>query len=76
MEIRGAAGGDEAALFAGSLYRMYSRFAEVQGWRTEVIEANPTGLGGYKEIIFMINGQWRLFKVEIRKWSTSRSTST
>ncbi len=57
MEIRGAAGGDEAALFAGSLYRMYNRYAEVQGWKTEVIDANPTGLGGYKEIIFMINGQ-------------------
>ena len=56
MEIRGAAGGDEAALFAGNLYRMYSRYAEVQGWKTEVIDANPTGLGGYKEIIFMING--------------------
>ena len=56
MEIRGAAGGDEAALFAGDLYRMYSKFAEAQGWKTEVIEANSTGIGGYKEIIFMING--------------------
>ncbi|GAA0605426.1 peptide chain release factor 1 [Virgibacillus siamensis] len=56
MEIRGAAGGDEAALFAGDLYRMYSKFAENKGWRTEVIEASSTGVGGYKEIIFMING--------------------
>ncbi|CAH2713949.1 Peptide chain release factor 1 [Neobacillus rhizosphaerae] len=56
FEIRGAAGGDEAALFAGTLYRMYSRFAEAQGWKTDVIDANPTGLGGFKEIIFMING--------------------
>ncbi|HLR41097.1 MAG TPA: peptide chain release factor 1 [Virgibacillus sp.] len=56
MEIRGAAGGDEAALFAGDLYRMYSRFAENHGWKTEVIEAHSTGVGGYKEIIFMING--------------------
>jgi peptide chain release factor 1 len=56
FEIRGAAGGDEAALFAGDLYRMYSRFAEAQGWKTELIDASPTGLGGYKEIIFMING--------------------
>jgi peptide chain release factor 1 len=56
FEIRGAAGGDEAALFAGTLYRMYSRFAEAQGWKTEVIDANATGLGGYKEITFMING--------------------
>ncbi|EHL78770.1 MULTISPECIES: peptide chain release factor 1 [Bacillus] len=57
MEIRGAAGGEEAALFAGDLYRMYSRYAESKGWKTEVIEANPTGLGGYKEIIFMIQGK-------------------
>lgn len=56
MEIRGAAGGDEAALFAGDLYRMYSRYAESQGWKTEVMDANTTGVGGYKEIIFMING--------------------
>lgn len=56
MEIRGAAGGDEAALFAGDLYRMYSKFAEMKGWKTEVIEASSTGVGGYKEIIFMVNG--------------------
>ncbi|WP_077329360.1 peptide chain release factor 1 [Virgibacillus siamensis] len=56
MEIRGAAGGDEAALFAGDLYRMYSKFAETKGWKTEVIEASSTGVGGYKEIIFIING--------------------
>lgn len=64
VEIRGAAGGDEAALFAGSLYRMYSRFAEVQGWKTEVIDANPTGLGGYKEIIFMVNGNGAFSKLK------------
>ncbi|WP_077736036.1 peptide chain release factor 1 [Bacillus sonorensis] len=56
MEIRGAAGGEEAALFAGNLYRMYSRYAELQGWKTEVMEASTTGTGGYKEIIFMITG--------------------
>ncbi|MDY0409505.1 peptide chain release factor 1 [Virgibacillus soli] len=56
MEIRGAAGGDEAALFAGDLYRMYSRYAEAQGWKTEVMDSHSTGVGGYKEIIFMING--------------------
>ena len=55
FEIRGAAGGEEAALFAGTLYRMYSRYAEAQGWKTDVIDANPTGLGGFKEIIFMIS---------------------
>ncbi len=57
VEIRGAAGGDEAALFAGDLYRMYTRYAERQGWKTEVIEANSTGVGGFKEIIFMIYGK-------------------
>lgn len=57
MEIRGAAGGDEAALFAGDLYRMYSRFAEAHGWKIDVIETHSTGIGGYKEIIFMINGK-------------------
>ncbi|WP_338752014.1 peptide chain release factor 1 [Bacillus sp. FJAT-52991] len=64
MEIRGAAGGDEAALFAGTLYRMYSRYAETQGWKTEVIDASPTGLGGYKEIIFMINGNGAFSKMK------------
>ena len=56
VEVRGAAGGDEAQLFAGDLYKMYSRYAEAQGWKTEVIEATSTELGGYKEIIFMVNG--------------------
>ncbi|WP_040227619.1 peptide chain release factor 1 [Bhargavaea cecembensis] len=56
MEVRGAAGGDEAALFAGDLFRMYSRYAEAKGWKTEVMDASPTGLGGFKEIIFMITG--------------------
>ncbi|MEH7480558.1 peptide chain release factor 1 [Neobacillus drentensis] len=64
FEIRGAAGGDEAALFAGNLYRMYSRYAEAQGWKTELIDANPTGLGGYKEISFMINGQGAYSKLK------------
>jgi peptide chain release factor 1 len=63
-EIRGAAGGDEAALFAGDLYRMYSRYAEVQGWKTEVIDANSTGVGGYKEIIFMITGNGAYSKLK------------
>lgn len=66
MEIRGAAGGDEAALFANTLFRMYSRYAEAQGWKIEVMNANPTELGGYKEIVFMINGQgaYSKFKFE------------
>ncbi|MCA0971038.1 peptide chain release factor 1 [Halobacillus litoralis] len=57
MEVRGAAGGDEASLFAGDLYRMYSRYAEQQGWKTEVIEANSNDVGGFKEIIFMVSGE-------------------
>ncbi|RDW20531.1 peptide chain release factor 1 [Oceanobacillus chungangensis] len=64
MEIRGAAGGDEAALFAGDLYRMYSRYAENQGWKTEIMEAHTTGVGGYKEIIFMINGNGAYSKLK------------
>ncbi|HDX9587229.1 TPA: peptide chain release factor 1 [Bacillus pseudomycoides] len=64
VEVRGAAGGDEAALFAGDLYRMYSRYAEVQGWKTEIIEASYTELGGYKEIIFMINGKGAYAKLK------------
>ena len=64
MEIRGAAGGDEAALFAGDLYRMYSKYAESKGWKTDVIESNQTGIGGYKEIIFMINGHGAYSKLK------------
>ncbi len=64
MEVRGAAGGDEAALFAANLYRMYSRFAEMQGWKIDVMEASSTGVGGYKEIIFMINGNGAYSKMK------------
>lgn len=64
MEIRGAAGGDEAALFAGSLYRMYTRFAEMNHWKVEVIDSSPTELGGYKEIIFMIDGKGAYSKLK------------
>src|SRR5699024_2496432 len=56
MEIRRAAGGDEAALFAGDLYNMYQHYAESQGWKVEVMDANVTGIGGYKEVIMMITG--------------------
>lgn len=64
VEIRAAAGGDEAGLFAGDLYRMYSRFAETNGWTTEVIEAQSTGVGGYKEIVFMIHGNGAYSKLK------------
>jgi len=56
MEIRAGTGGDEAALFAGDLYRMYTRYAEEKGWKTSIVEANTSELGGYKEIIFSVTG--------------------
>ena len=56
-EIRGGAGGEEAALFAGVLFRMYSMYAERKHWKLEVLNENETGLGGYKEISFMISGK-------------------
>ncbi|MCH8953886.1 peptide chain release factor 1 [candidate division KSB1 bacterium] len=57
VEVRAGTGGDEAGLFAGDLYRMYSRFAERIGWKIEVLSSNPQGVGGFKEIIFMMNGE-------------------
>ncbi len=66
VEIRGGAGGEEAALFAGSLYRMYSMYAEVKRFKTEILNANETELGGYKEISFSISGDgaYSRFKFE------------
>ena len=57
MEIRAGTGGDEAALFAGDLARMYMRYAENNGWKTELIDTSPSGIGGYKEIVFSIQGE-------------------
>ncbi|MCL2790608.1 MAG: peptide chain release factor 1 [Desulfobulbus sp.] len=57
LEIRAGTGGDEAALFVADLFRMYSRYAEMQGWRVEVMSSNPIGIGGFKEIIALISGQ-------------------
>ena len=57
MEIRAGTGGDEAALFAGELFRMYGRYAERHGWKVEVLESNPTGLGGFKEAVFAVKGK-------------------
>jgi len=57
MEIRAGAGGEEAALFAGVLFRMYQRYAEKKRWHTEIISSHPTELGGFKEIIFQVEGQ-------------------
>ena len=66
IEIRAGAGGDEASLFAGDLYRMYSRYADSRGWRVEVMSANEQGIGGFKEIIFSISGDsvYGVFKFE------------
>ncbi len=57
MEIRAGAGGNEAALFAADLFRMYSRYAQNRGWQTEIISMNESGIGGFKEIIFEIRGE-------------------
>ena len=56
-EIRAGAGGEEAALFAGTLFRMYTMYAETKGWKMDTLNENETGLGGYKEITFMITGK-------------------
>jgi len=56
MEIRAGTGGDEAALFAGDLYRMYAKYIERQGWKKEILSSNPTELGGFKEVIFSVSG--------------------
>jgi peptide chain release factor 1 len=56
MEVRAGTGGEEAALFAGDLFRMYSRYAEMRGWKIELIDMNDTGLGGVKEVIFSVTG--------------------
>ncbi len=64
IEIRGGAGGEEAALFAGVLFRMYSMYAERNGWKIEVVNANETELGGYKEISFLVNGEMAYSKLK------------
>lgn len=66
VEIRGGAGGEEASLFAGVLFRMYSMYAETKGWKAEILNSNPTELGGFKEISFSISGDgaYSRFKFE------------
>ena len=66
VEIRGGAGGDEATLFAYVLYRMYSMYAQTKGWNTEILNANETEVGGFKEVSFMVNGDgaYSRFKFE------------
>lgn len=64
MEIRAGTGGDEAALFAGDLFRMYSRYAEMQGWKIDIMDTHYTDIGGIKEIIFEIDGQGAYSKMK------------
>ena len=64
VEIRGGAGGDEAALFAADLFRMYSKFAEANRWKVEVMSANENGIGGFKEIVFMVLGHGAYSKLK------------
>jgi len=64
MEIRAAAGGEEAALFAADLFRMYSRYAERQGWHVEVLSSHPSDLGGFKEIVFEVKGKGAYSKLK------------
>jgi len=64
VEIRAGAGGDEAGLFAGDLFRMYSRYAERHGWKVEIMSSNPQGVGGFKEVIFMIKGKGAYSKLK------------
>ncbi|WP_419875648.1 peptide chain release factor 1 [Candidatus Pristimantibacillus sp. PTI5] len=64
VEIRGAAGGDEAALFAYELYRMYTKFADTQGWRVELMDFSENDVGGFKEVIFMITGKGAYSKLK------------
>ncbi|MEG1152018.1 MAG: peptide chain release factor 1, partial [Oscillospiraceae bacterium] len=64
VEIRGGAGGDEASLFANSLYRMYTMYAETVGWKSEILNSNPTEVGGFKEISFSIEGDGAYSKLK------------
>lgn len=64
MEIRGGVGGEEAALFAGDLFRMYTRYAERQGWHVDIVDSNPTTIGGFKEIIFTVDGAGAFSKLK------------
>lgn len=78
VEIRGGAGGDEAALFAADLFRMYSKYAESNRWKVEVMSANENGIGGFKEIVFMVigNGAYSKLKYESGVHRVQRIPST
>lgn len=78
VEIRGGAGGEEAALFAGVLFRMYTRYAERNRWKTEILDSNPTEIGGFKEVVFSIegNGAYSRLKFESGVHRVQRIPST
>ncbi|HBU69975.1 MAG TPA: peptide chain release factor 1 [Elusimicrobia bacterium] len=66
IEIRAGTGGEEAALFAGDLFRMYCRYADTRRWKVDIMDSNPTGLGGFKEVVFGLSGEkvWKFLKYE------------
>ena len=76
VEIRAGAGGDEAALFAAEVYRMYVKYAEARRWKTEMMSLNENGIGGFKEVTFMITGHGAYLQAEIRKRSAPGSESS
>tara|TARA_Y100000814_G_scaffold177776_1_gene129957 strand:- start:6775 stop:7845 length:1071 start_codon:yes stop_codon:yes gene_type:complete len=78
VEIRAAAGGDEAALFAGDIYRMYSRYSQIANWNIEIMSMNETGIGGYKEIVFSVQGEnvYKRLKYESGAHRVQRVPST
>lgn len=67
LEIRAGTGGEEAALFAADLFRMYSRYAEMRKWKVEVLDSNPTGIGGFKEVIASINGRGAFSRLKFER---------
>ena len=73
VEIRAGAGGDEAALFAAEIYRMYVHYAEGKRWKTELLECEEIGIGGMKNISFMVTGHGRVFRFEVRIRRTPRT---
>ncbi len=78
VEIRGSEGGDEANIWAGDLYRMYQRYAEIHGWKTEVMESQPSDMGGYREITFLVKGKdaWSRMKYEAGPHRVQRVPAT
>ncbi|MFL2627313.1 MAG: peptide chain release factor 1 [Dehalococcoidia bacterium] len=78
VEIRAAAGGDEAALFAGDIYRMYARYSQIAHWNIEIMSMNETGIGGYKEIVFSVQGEnvYKRLKYESGAHRVQRVPST